>query len=1112
MPHTHSTTTLLTSNNWSDIKNKLDHYELFKTPQDIGKNFFETFAKLYFKCEPSLKDEYDEVLFHNEISSEFKNELGFIGTEHGVDLLLIKKNGKRVAVQCKYSENQDKILSWSGDKLANLYAYGRKCDEFFVFSNTSGLTDINNDRVDKHFKIDDLLDISSDTLTSMLELFSKKKVVDYVKKTPRKDSQDVAITKAIEHYQNNTRGQLIVPCGFGKTLAALWIKEALESKLTLFLVPSLSLLRQTKKAWLTEKNTSFEYMCICSESDINNGDSTDENIEHTWDIGDVATDKDSILSFLNSEKDKVIFSTYQSIDKLIDSVKNTNIVFDLIICDESHRTTGVKNEAENNNFKMVHDDGNISATKRLYMTATPKAISKNLKTRLESKKQNFEYFEMNDHDIYGSEFYSMSFKNAIEKGILTDYKIITVGITDSEIRNIIDEAGENEVENIAHNIALDKTMRALKVNHALTFHSSIKNSKGFTDRQKKYFQDNSIYVNFVSGEQPTSVRAQTIEKFKESEKGILSNARCLTEGVDVPAIEVVYFCDKKNSEIDIIQASGRALRLNNKKKDKIGYIVVPIYHLPNEDIEERARDKRFDNLIHVIRAMSSQDERLLIEINEIINNPKVQGNHIFDLNDISDSMENNLIYFSNITEELKEVIFTKELINVYDYWEKKYFKLKNTLESNGFNYDDLDEDIKSWIINQKTLYKSNKIYSDRINLLESLQGWVWRSVSSIEYKISAFLNKANITDDKIDFKVIEDLILESNIYTETEKTIFKYLEGADLKYFNIEGEIWRVSDFKEPEGTIKATSKRIRESKDDIKKIISKLSKNYRNELIDLNEDGMISNKRLMSLNEKYKSDFNIRGWINIIQIVTDLPIINQPSWNNIYLNKGYSEKIIESIYIGIKQIKSKLNKGHIFRNNRCLFELTSFNEAEIVFAELVLKNEIEFHNIERYINNYEIIFGETDSKTIRIFQFFKEEPEKWFKNEELFLLYNEKYPNEILNKIRDITSDIIPYLEKKHLLLKEGGLTNTGVSYKLNPTPETKPEHNISSPRISKIIEILSENKELNLNDLYNKLQVNSTSFKDKSELISVIKNQGKGIIKRIGVRRLYLYSLEGD
>jgi superfamily II DNA or RNA helicase len=1112
MNHSTSTTELLTLNNWSEIKNKLDCYKLFTTPQAIGKDFFETFAKLYFTCEPSLKDEYSEVLFHKDINAELKKELNFRDVEHGVDLLLIKKNGKRVAVQCKYSENQDKILSWSGDKLSNLYSYGHKCDEYFVFSNTSGLTDINNDRVDKHFKIDDLLDISSDTLTSMLELFSKKKTVDYKKKTPRKDSQDIAIFKAIEHYQNNTRGQLIVPCGFGKTLTALWIKEALESKLTLFLVPSLSLLRQTKKAWLTEKNTTFEYMCICSESDINNDDSTDENIEHTWDIGDVSTDKASILLFLNTEKEKVIFSTYQSIDKLIASVNNTNIVFDLIICDEAHRTTGVKNEAEYNNFKMVHDDGNIKATKRLYMTATPKAISKNLKTRLESKKQNFEYFGMNDHDIYGTEFYSMSFKNAIEKGILTDYKIITVGITDTEIRNIIDEAGENEVENIAHNIALDKTMRALKVNHALTFHSSIKNSKGFTDRHNKYFKEDNIYVNFVSGEQPTSDRALTIEKFKESQKGILSNARCLTEGVDVPAIEVVYFCDKKNSEIDIIQASGRALRLNNKKEDKIGYIVVPIYHLPNEDIEERAKDKCFDNLIHVIRAMSSQDERLLIEINEIINNPKAQGNHIFDLNDISDSTENNLIYFSNITEELKEVIFTKELINVYDYWEKKYFKLKNTLEINGFDYDTLDEDIKTWVINQKTLYKSNKIYSDRINLLESLQGWVWESISSIEYKISAFLNKNNITDDKVDFKVIEDLILESSIYLDLEKELFKYYLGGDLKIF-IQNDIRKVvTGFDINDNTVRGTARRLKKEKEvQLIELIKKVSVQKQTELKSIINDKQIIN--IIDLNKNFNCDYSTLGWKYIIETLTGINLYQSFKFKNLYIKNHISDRNFQTLTSEIDKINKLIESNHSFQKKQTIIKLNEHNDNETDFAESIIKEEINSDFVlEREKQNKIIIFGESQSKADRILQFFKDKPEKWFTNETLFLLYNEKYPNEPLNKFRDITSDIIPTLEKKNLLLKSGGNTRSGVAYKLNPTPDIKPEHNISSPRINEIIEILSENKELNLNDLLFKLKQKSTTFKTTTELSGVITNQGKGIIKRTGIRRLYLYSLEEE
>ena len=185
----------------------------------------------------------------------------------------------------------------------------------------------------------------------------------------------------------------------------------------------------------------------------------------------------------------------------------------------------------------------------------------------------------------------MNFKEAIDLGILVDYKIIAVGINNEEINKYIQERkfinpNSNEsIDDIANNFALQKIMDKYKSGHALTFHSKVKYARQFSERNAKIYTNNDFYSNYVSGKQQTSERNLILNKFSKTSKAIISNARCLTEGVDIPAIDVVYFCDPKNSKVDILQAVGRALRKDSNNIAKIGLIVVPIYHQKEEELD-----------------------------------------------------------------------------------------------------------------------------------------------------------------------------------------------------------------------------------------------------------------------------------------------------------------------------------------------------------------------------------------------------------------------------------------------------------------------------------------------------------------------------------------------
>ncbi len=397
-----------------------------------------------------------------------------------------------------------------------------------------------------------------------------------------------------------------------KTLVSLWIKQALNATHTLVLVPSLALLKQIKDEWVSN-SLYIPRICVCSEQDID--ENKDNLIFHVSEIGgNVSTDPVEIRAFLEHNDQTIVFSTYQSLEKVVEAVRGTEFQFDLAICDEAHKTAGSKLSK----YGFIHSDANIVVKKRLYMTATPRVFSNNLKSALTSDNTTY-IQDMSDPNIFGCEFHRMSFKEAIDKEILVDYQIVVVGVTNREIQQMLTQRkyiSDNEtIDEITHNYALDKFMSEYNATHVITFHSSVKKADAFKERHKKNYTSTASY--HVNGKQSTNDRKVIMKEFVGSSKSIMTNARCLTEGVDMPSIDAVYFCDPKNSKTDIVQATGRALRRADFKNKEFGYVIVPIFHQATDDIEEVIANGAFKNLMSVIRALSSHDERLLDEIKRL---------------------------------------------------------------------------------------------------------------------------------------------------------------------------------------------------------------------------------------------------------------------------------------------------------------------------------------------------------------------------------------------------------------------------------------------------------------------------------------------------------------
>ncbi|MDB9758354.1 DEAD/DEAH box helicase family protein [Gammaproteobacteria bacterium] len=489
------------------------------------------------------------------------------------------------------------------------------------------------------------------------------------KPTPRvpRDHQEAAIKKAIEHFKNSgaARGRLIMPCASGKSLTAYWIAQKLEAKSIIVAVPSLALIKQTVADWTLEYTADGvqpDWICVCSDKTTGSFDNeTDEFVKDIYDLGlPVTTDTDIISSFLenHSERTKVIFTTYMSSQVLADAATTVDAEIDFCIFDEAHKTAG----REGKRSTALIKSNKIKIKKRLFMTATERFLY--------GSNKNEKVFSMNDESVYGKCFHTLTFKEAIKHEIICDYKIITIAVTQPEIEELVrnhsfitdenDGADIWDAASIAAGIGLEKVLREYNVNHVISFHKSISSAKNFNKQQAILAEagviSSSVDYSHVSSKQSAGERAQLMANFVSANKGVMTNARCLTEGVDIPAIDCVLFASPKQSIVDIVQAAGRAMRPNPREGKKIGYILIPITVPDGMDFEEFAHSTEFKVVARQISALSSQDERIAEYFRLITEGGKPDDGPLEIIGNVPVGMSTN---FANFASAVKTKLWEK---------------------------------------------------------------------------------------------------------------------------------------------------------------------------------------------------------------------------------------------------------------------------------------------------------------------------------------------------------------------------------------------------------------------------------------------------------------------
>lgn len=395
-----------------------------------------------------------------------------------------------------------------------------------------------------------------------------------------------AIHKALRSADRTT---FVSATGTGKTVTLNEVSVGFADKIVLFF-PSLSLVNQTIREWRDQGVRGYTYVAVCSDSTVASvrSDSlvvTDEELAESGAL--VTRDADLLKSILTSKKKVVVFATYHSADK----VEEAGVSYDLMICDESHHLTGVGTFG-----KAVLDDNRIYAKKRIFATATPRVYT------FKGDSKEVEVRSMDDESLFGEVCYTLGLRESINKGILSPYKVYIVELTDEDFKPYgIDPSDEqNALTRMVMGVAAYKRMqKELGVKRTISYLSSRRRAKEFAEM---------VSGDFITGNMKSSERAEILNRLV-NEGGVVSNVRCLAEGVDVPALDAVEFVDPRNSKVEIVQAVGRVIRVSSGKG--CGYVILPVLA---ESYDEGGKNT-YSQVWDVLTQMAENDTLLRAQIN-----------------------------------------------------------------------------------------------------------------------------------------------------------------------------------------------------------------------------------------------------------------------------------------------------------------------------------------------------------------------------------------------------------------------------------------------------------------------------------------------------------------
>jgi predicted helicase len=740
----------------------LNKYRKFAFSEHDKGERFERLMQAYLQTDPKYAYRFKHVW----LWKEFPGKLDLGGGDTGIDLVALTHEGDYWAVQCKCYQESSLIDKPAVDSFLSTSSREFKNEQFKTVSfaqrlwiSTTNKWGPNATEAIKNqnppvvrLGLYDLMEAPVDWGKLEHGIHGEQSRIG---DRDLKPHQKEALSKTHEHFKTESRGKLIMACGTGKTFNSLRIaeKETDGKGLVLFLVPSIALLGQTLREWTTYAKEPINAVCICSDPEVSKNKIRNDDSD-SFSVVDLSlpasTNVKEILHQFRQFKHKgnagmtVVFSTYQSIEVIAqvqkvethgrasgnspslasdNSSDNTSLaIFDLIICDEAHRTTGVSLAGEDESaFTKVHDNDFIKAKKRLYMTATPRLYSDDIKSK--AAQADAILCSMDDPKLYGEEIYRIGFGEAVDKDLLTDYKVLILTLSDKDVppavqKMIADKESEINTDDASKLIgcinALSKQILGDQgiikesdpepMRRAVAFCQSIAVSRKITATfntatdayisslpAEKKEQMVSVDSKHIDGTMSAPQRDELLGWLKaepgENECRVLTNVRCLSEGVDVPTLDAVLFLSARNSQVDVVQSVGRVMRKAPGKK--YGYIIIPVVVPSDVDAASALDDnERFKVVWTVLNALRAHDDRFNATVNKIELNKSIPKSilvggtaYSFDEDGLPVANDPEIPYGTNKDisrqlalqfEQLQNVVFARMVLKVGDrrYWEQ----------------------------------------------------------------------------------------------------------------------------------------------------------------------------------------------------------------------------------------------------------------------------------------------------------------------------------------------------------------------------------------------------------------------------------------------------------
>jgi superfamily II DNA or RNA helicase len=709
--------------------------DLFATlsadPRVRGRQF-EHICHWYLENDPQYRSALRKVWLWDDWPSRW-------GVDAGIDLVAEDQAGRLWAIQAKaydrkYTVTKADVDTFLAESARSVFSYR------LLIATTDKLSPNGRRTIDAQEKAIGLVGLS-DLLTTDVDWPANPALLrpsPPPKPAKPRGYQREAIHAVVIGFDTADRGQLIMACGTGKTLTAQFIAAELDAQRTLVLVPSLSLLKQTMRVWQSQGRQGVEVLPVCSDETVSRTE--DIPVEHVSELGmPVTSNPSEIAAFLRKRSGpRVVLCTYQSAHRIAESFALGRVpAFDLAIADEAHRCAG----PQSSNFSDVLDRDRIRAHRRLFMTATPRYFTGRVIKA--AGDEDLEMASMDDAAKFGPVFHRLGFSEAIRRNLLTDYQVAIVGVDDATYRAYADKGTLvtrdaekiTDARSLAAQIGLAKAMRRYNLRRVISFHSRVARAQQFATEMPDVLAwmparqrpDGSLWSRHASGTMTAGERhvlLQHLTDLDDGERGLIANARCLAEGVDVPTLDGVAFIDPRRSEVDIVQAVGRAIR---KADDKTaGTIVIPVFIDSEADPESALDDSVFKPVWEVIKALRAHDSDLAEQIDTL---RREMGRHGSGVPKLPDKI--HLDVPIHVGQEFVHAFDTRLVEQTSGPWEfwfgllQRYVDEHETALVLQAHVTDDGYRLGTWVTTQRLQRSKDRLSEKRQDLLDALPGWSW---------------------------------------------------------------------------------------------------------------------------------------------------------------------------------------------------------------------------------------------------------------------------------------------------------------------------------------------------------------------------------------------------